>query len=387
MEGVGPASEAKAVSLSSRDTVKRFDTHQRVQHLVMMTTFIVLLATGMPMKFSGWATSQWWIGFWGGVENTRTVHRVAGWTMLADCVYHLFYIAYGTFVARKPFPVQMIPTIKDLFDFLQEIRYYLGLTKERPRYGRFNWREKFDYFAIFWGMPVFAVSGLIMMYPVFFTYFLPGWIVPAALVAHGDEAILAAAWIALVHLFFNHAAPGIFPFNTSVFTGKVPTERYRKEHPIEFEKRYGAAPAATPAAAEGGLAAGAGGEGVAESPVEGMGAGEGGGGKAPATAAGRSGANGALKWFRELFSDLLIASGASIVLFSVAVVILILVTAVPAGNPYIGFFTFILLPSLAVTGGIVFLFGVLIGKRKERGGSARQQPTDNNGNRDDRGGP
>ncbi len=379
MEGVGETGPVKPESLSSQEAVRRFDVHQRVQHLVMMVTFVVLVATGMPLKFSGWATSQWWIGFWGGVENTRTVHRIAGWTMLADCLYHLVYIAYGTFVAKKPFPVQMVPTLKDFFDFFQEVRYYLGLAKERPQYGRFNWREKFDYFAIFWGMPVFGASALILMYPVFFTNFLPGWIVPAALVAHGDEAVLAAAWIVLVHLFFNHAAPGIFPLNSSIFTGKVPRERYRKEHALEFEARFGAASStAVGAGKEPGVAPAP--EGMAaQVPLEAAGDGEGG---VVAGTRRRAGPNGALRWLRELFSDLLIASGASIILFSIAVVILILVTAVPAGNPYIGFFTFILLPALAATGGMVFLFGVFLTRKKARNGNGDSGSPDKSGGED-----
>lgn len=81
-----------------------------------------------------------------------------------------------------------------------------------------------------------AISGFVLMYPVFVTRFLPGWIVPAALVAHSDEAMLALIWIFMVHIFFNHFSPGSFPMNTSIFTGKVPRERYREEHPLEYEE-------------------------------------------------------------------------------------------------------------------------------------------------------
>ena len=112
----------------------------------------------------------------------------------------------------------MIPSRQDGVNLFQEIGYFLGFRKEKPRFDRFNWKEKFDYWAIFWGMPVMAGSGFILMYPVFVTQFLPGWAVPAALVAHSDEAMLALTWIFLVHVFFNHFAPGVFPINTSIFT-------------------------------------------------------------------------------------------------------------------------------------------------------------------------
>ena len=133
----------------------------------------------------------------------------------------------------------MIPMPQDFIKLFQELGYFLGLRKEKPRYDRFNWKEKFDYWAIFWGIPVMAGSGFILMYPVLVTKFLPGWVVPAALVAHSDEAMLALTWIFMVHIFFNHFTPGVFPLNTSIFTGKVPKERYRREHSLEYERLLG----------------------------------------------------------------------------------------------------------------------------------------------------
>jgi cytochrome b subunit of formate dehydrogenase len=159
--------------------------------------------------------------------------------MVFVCLYHLLYIAYSTLILKRPFPKKMIPNRQDFSKFVQELGYFLGLTKEKPKYDRFNWREKFDYWAIFWGMPIMAGSGFIMMYPVLVTKFLPGWVIPVALVAHSDEAMLALIWIFLVHIFFNHFSPGVFPINTSMFTGKVPKGRYRREHPLEYERLVG----------------------------------------------------------------------------------------------------------------------------------------------------
>ena len=88
-----------------------------------------------------------------------------------------------------------------------------------------NWKEKFDYWALFWGMPVMGITGLILMYPVMATNVLPGWVIPAALVAHGDEALLAFTWIVFVHIFFTHFSPGLFPLNKSIITGKVNMDR------------------------------------------------------------------------------------------------------------------------------------------------------------------
>ena len=159
--------------------------------------------------------------------------------MVFVCCYHLVYILYTTLILKRPFPTKIIPSRQDYVTYYQEMKYFLGISKERPRYDRFNWREKFDYWAIFWGMPIMAGSGFILMYPILVTKFLPGWVVPAALVAHSDEAMLALIWIFLVHIFFNHFTPGVFPLNTSIFSGKVRKERYRREHPLEYERLLG----------------------------------------------------------------------------------------------------------------------------------------------------
>jgi len=238
VEGIKMAAVTKTISLerASEEKITRFDIHQIIQHVGLMVSFTLLVVTGLPLKFHDWAISQWWIGVWGGIEVTRSVHHFAAWVIVIFCLYHLVYILYTTLVLKRPFPTKMIPSRQDFVNLFREIGYFIGLRKQRPSYDRFNWREKFDYWAIFWGMPVMAGSGFILMYPIFITKFLPGWVVPTALVAHSEEAMLALIWIFLVHIFFNHFTPGIFPINTSIFTGKVPKERYRRDHPLEYER-------------------------------------------------------------------------------------------------------------------------------------------------------
>ncbi len=218
------------------EKITRFDIHQIIQHAGLALTFILLVITGLPLKFSSSGISQWWAAVWGGIDNLRAVHHVAAYAIVAVCLYHVGYLCYTSLVLKRPLPVDIIPGVQDAINLILELSYFLGLRKERPQYSRFNWKEKFDYWAIFWGMPIMAISGLILMYPVWVTKFLPGWIVPTALVAHSDEAMLALTWIFMVHIFFNHFTPGVFPVNTSMFTGKVPRERYRRDHALEYER-------------------------------------------------------------------------------------------------------------------------------------------------------
>ncbi|MDO8568670.1 MAG: cytochrome b/b6 domain-containing protein, partial [Dehalococcoidales bacterium] len=218
------------------EKITRFDVHQIVQHAGLMVSFILLVITGLPLKFHDSAISQWWAGILGGIETTRTIHHLAAYMMVLVCIYHGIYLWYTIGVLKRPFPVKMIPSVQDFAKLFQEMQYFTGLRKEKPQFDRFNWREKMDYWAIFWGMPIMAGSGFVLMYPVSVTEYLPGWVVPASLIAHSDEAMLALSWIFMVHIFFNHFTPGVFPINTSIFTGKVPKERYQREHPLEYKE-------------------------------------------------------------------------------------------------------------------------------------------------------
>jgi formate dehydrogenase gamma subunit len=241
MEGESMTTVTRAIPAEKareEDSITRFDIHQRIQHLFLLLSFVVLVFTGMPMKFAENGVSKWWIGVLGGVEPTRLIHRGAAWVMIVTCVYHVAYLVYNIVVQKKSLTA-MVPSKRDFILFIQEIGYFTGLRKEKPRFGRYNWREKFDYWAMFWGIPVMVLSGLVMMFPVFVTNFLPGWVVPVALIAHSDEAMLALTWIVIVHVFFNHFGPGVFPMNPSIFTGKLSRERYMIDHAAEYEKLKG----------------------------------------------------------------------------------------------------------------------------------------------------
>ena len=224
-----------ALASPAREYVVRFDVHQRIQHILMFTSFIILAVTGFPQKYADLSISQQFIGLLGGLETTQLIHHVAAWVMIFDGIYHVVYLAYSIVVRRQLRGLQMIPSLKDFLDLKDAILYFAGARKTRPRFGRFAYLEKFDYWAVFWGMFIMGGSGLVLMYPVIVSRLAGGPVVPMALAAHSDEAVLAVAWIFLVHLFYAHLAPAVFPFNTSIFTGKVPIERYREEHPLELE--------------------------------------------------------------------------------------------------------------------------------------------------------
>ncbi len=88
---------------------------------------------------------------------------------------------------------------KDLQDIIGSLKWFIGVGP-RPEYGRWTYWEKFDYFAVFWGMCVIGSTGLTLWFPEFFTNFFPGWVLNVSTIVHSDEALLATGFIFTVHL-------------------------------------------------------------------------------------------------------------------------------------------------------------------------------------------
>jgi cytochrome b subunit of formate dehydrogenase len=131
-------------------------------------------------------------------------------------------------------PDTMLPTRKDLDDFVASVKWFLG-KRERPRFGRWTYWEKFDYFAVFWGIAVIGSTGLTLWFPELFTRLMPGWTLNVATIIHSDEALLATGFIFTVHFFNTHLRPEKFPMDIVVFTGRMTLEEFRNDKPAEYE--------------------------------------------------------------------------------------------------------------------------------------------------------
>ena len=218
----------------------RFTRLNRVLHIIMIVSFISLALTGMTLKFSytGWASTLSRI--FGGFESAGYIHRVAAVFMFGIFIAHLADLwkrsrrEYGSLRKMLAGPDTMLPTKKDLRDLVGSLRWFLG-RGERPRYGRWTYWEKFDYFAVFWGIFVIGSTGLMLWFPEFFTNFFPGWFINVATVIHSDEALLAVGFIFTVHFFNTHLRPEKFPMDLVIFTGRMPVEDFKEDKPEEYD--------------------------------------------------------------------------------------------------------------------------------------------------------
>ena len=131
----------------------------------------------------------------------------------------------------------LIPTYKDVVEFVQNIRYHLFLTDREPQYGRYDYTEKAEYLALIWGTAVMALTGFVLWFPVVFTRFLPGWAFEVARVIHFYEAVLATLAIIVWHFFFTIFHPREYPGRLSWITGEMTEHDYRHHHPREYDER------------------------------------------------------------------------------------------------------------------------------------------------------
>jgi formate dehydrogenase gamma subunit len=222
--------------MTATEYVVRFSTRQRVEHAGVMLLFVVLAVTGFPQKFPDARWSPALANLLGGIESMRFLHRASGFLFAALAIVHIGTAAVGA--ARRRLPLTMVPTRQDFRDTLAMVRYFMGSTPERPRFGRFDYREKFEYWGLVFGALIMSATGVVLLFPIAFANIVGGALIPVAKVTHSQEGLMAFLVVIIWHIYNAHFAPEIFPFNRTIFTGKISRERLRHEHALEYAELF-----------------------------------------------------------------------------------------------------------------------------------------------------
>ncbi|HEX9593514.1 MAG TPA: cytochrome b/b6 domain-containing protein [bacterium] len=262
---MSPDNVDQTVELAPEGEVERINLTFRIQHIIMLTSFLLLFFTGWALKFHEVEGSHRWIQLWGGPKVAGIVHRTAGITMLIDSLFHLCYLGYRA--SRGKLRWDLIPDWQDIRDLCQNFRYFLGLSPDKPRFRRFSYLQKFDYWAVFWGIFIIGISGLALTLPtkaaLLFPAWTSNWIWELIYIMHSDEALLAIVFILFWHFYNEHLRPDVFPMNWIWLTGKMSVEELQERHPREFERLFPGAKATAAATVAGPVVAAAEAEGIA----------------------------------------------------------------------------------------------------------------------------
>ena len=228
-----------AAAITPHAHIARFDPATRWLHVVIMTTFLGLSATGMPLLFSEAPWARILARVFGGFHGAGLVHRGFGAALLAAVAWHIGNILYRAFIRGEKGlfwgPTSMVPQPRDLKDLYGQMKWFVGLGPQ-TKFEHFTYWEKFDYWAVLWGTALMGAAGLVLWFPVPASRVLPGWMFNVALFVHGAEAALAIGFIFVVHFFNGHLRPGKFPMDLVIFTGSVAADDLRHERPAEYER-------------------------------------------------------------------------------------------------------------------------------------------------------
>jgi len=214
-------------------TFLRFALGQRWEHAILLLSVLVLLLTGLPQKYREFSLSQDLLSTPERVNLIRQIHHIAAIILALEVAYHIVRIIL--LMARRKLPGDLLPVWQDVRDAWQMLQYLLFLRKDKPKFGRYNFEQKVTYWFIFFGIAIMGISGLIIWFPVWFTQFLPGGVVPAAKLAHSTESVVMAIFIIIWHVYHVH----IERLNLSMFTGRVSEDEMREFHAKEYDRLTG----------------------------------------------------------------------------------------------------------------------------------------------------
>jgi cytochrome b subunit of formate dehydrogenase len=221
--------------------VRRFRRFHRNLHLMVVSSFLGLALTGMILKFSyaGWARLL--AHLLGGFEAAGLIHRFCAVLTFTYFGLHLYDLvkkrresgqSWLHFITGEE---SLLLNRRDWHELKGSLKWFFG-RGPRPEYGRWTYWEKFDYFAVFWGVAIIGTTGLMLWFPEIFTRVFPGWAVNVATTIHSDEALLAVSFIFVVHFFNTHFRPEKFPIDTVIFTEGMPLEEFRRDRPREYRQ-------------------------------------------------------------------------------------------------------------------------------------------------------
>jgi cytochrome b subunit of formate dehydrogenase len=224
--------------MADRRYIRRFGRAERVQHVVLFVSFLGLAATGLPLLFSDAVWAPPMARIFGGFAVTGTVHRIFATALIAVFLTHVIWMGRRLLTGERGLfwgPTSLVPQPKDLSDLVHHVKWFLR-RGPKPAFDRYTYWEKFDYWAVFWGMLVIGGSGLMLWFPERFALVVPGWVFNVALLVHGEEALLAVGFIVTIHFFNSHMRPHKFPMDMVMFTGVVEQREYGRERPLEMAR-------------------------------------------------------------------------------------------------------------------------------------------------------
>lgn len=218
----------------------RVDPFHRFLHVLVNVSFLTLAFTGLPQSYAHTELAKWLFTHIMSLQTAQLLHYIAaavtGFYFVAHLVHLVIKLKRQGFRKMLTGPNTLVFRWKDLKDAWQHLKWFFG-KGPKPEFDRWTYWEKFDYIAVFWGVLVIGLSGLLRWQEEFFGSLLGGGIISLADTIHKEEALLATAFIFVIHFFNTHLRASKFPMDVSIYTGSIEEDEFAEERPLEYERR------------------------------------------------------------------------------------------------------------------------------------------------------
>jgi cytochrome b subunit of formate dehydrogenase len=225
--------------------VVRFTLIERIQHIILFITLIMLSLTGLSLKFHDSWFGRWMVELEGGFEARGQLHNIFAFILMGLAVFHAFYIIFSEHGHQQL--MRMKFKLKDLKNFILVLQRNFGRTKEKPQFEKFTFTQKFQYWGVVVGCIVMIITGIILMLKVMSVAMVfPKWLWDIIAVVHGYEGLLIFVVLFVWHLYDVHLSPGSFPMQKTWLTGTISRQELQEKYPLEYERLFGKGEELTP---------------------------------------------------------------------------------------------------------------------------------------------
>jgi formate dehydrogenase subunit gamma len=221
------------------EQVVRFNLIERIQHVVLFVTLIMLLLTGLSLAYYDSWFGRFMIQLEGGLQGRGKLHNFFAFVLVLLAIFHAFYVTFSDKGHNEL--SQLKYRKKDFKDIARSFKYNFGLSKEKPRFGKYNLSQKFQYWGVIVGCAVMIVTGIVLLLKVWnVAMIVPKWLWDITNIIHSYEGMLIFLVLFVWHIYDVHLSPGVFPMSKVWLTGKISKKELKEEHPEEYDAIYDA---------------------------------------------------------------------------------------------------------------------------------------------------